>query len=80
MKMKCIAFALIMILIFSMVGCTSNSLPSGHARHVDLVDGQTIYECQFEYINEHTVMIRRDDDGQVIYVPSSNIKKIWVEE
>ena len=79
MKARCIAFALIMILIFSMVGCTSKSLPSGRASHIDFVDGQLIYDCEFEYINEHTVKIIRDD-GQVIYVPTSNIEKIWVEE
>ena len=76
---KCIALALIMILIFSMVGCTSKSLPSGHAKHVDFVDGYMISGCQFEYVNEHTVKIIRDDDGQVLYVPISYIERIWVD-
>ena len=77
--MKKIAAALIsLILVLALAGCgTENDLPSGEKARIDFIDGWKAYGCSFEYINENTVKLVREDDGQVFYVPASSILRIW---
>lgn len=80
MKGKLIAFALaILLLVMSLAGCSSK-LPSGKASRIDFIDGWSIRAAEFEYVNESTVKIIREDDGQVWYVPTSSIDMIWLED
>ena len=72
----CIALAL----AFSLVGCSSPTLPSGTASRVDFVDGWKISRSTFEYLNENTVKFVREDDGQVFLVPITSIDMIWVAD
>lgn len=72
----CIALAL----AFSLVGCSSPTLPSGTASRVDFVDGWKISRSTFEYLNENTVKFVREEDGQVFIVPITSIDMIWVAD
>ena len=54
-------------------------LPKGEASRIDFTDGWTIDAATFEYINENTVKIVRDSDGQVFYVPNNSIDMIWAK-
>ena len=75
---KIICFVFCIALLVSLTGCNSN-LPKGKASNIDFIDGWTINSSTFEYVNENTVKIVREN-GQVLYVPNSYIKRIWVKE
>lgn len=75
-----ITYVLAFVLLLALVGCSSSvNLPKGAASRIDFTDGWEIGASQFEYINETTVKIIRESDGQVWYVPASSIDMIWVE-
>lgn len=82
MKEKLIAFVLaIVLLVTALAGCSAEpELPSGKATRIDFVDGWSIGQSHFEYINDSTVKIIREKDGQVWYVPTSSIDMIWLED
>ena len=80
---KIIALIICTLILVALTSCGSD-LPKGKASRIDFVDGNTYDESDsgeltFEYINENTVKIVRASDGQVFYVPNTNIEKIWVE-
>ena len=60
-------------------GCTSITLPKGNASRIDFVDGWSIGESTFEYVNENTIKIIRISDEQVFYVPNNSVDMIWVK-
>ena len=75
-KIICVVICLAILVICT--GCGSK-LPKGEASRIDFTDGWTIQEATFEYISENTVRIVRASDGQVFYVPYTNIHRIWIK-
>lgn len=75
-KIICLAICIVMLVALS--SCVP-TLPRGEASKIELNGSMTIGDAKFEYLNERTVKIIRESDGQVFYVPDSNIIKIWVK-
>ena len=79
MRAKIIACAVAAVLLLTLAGCSSDvKLPKGKAKRIEFVAGNEL-NCQFEYVTETTVKIIREN-GTVMYVPTSNIERIYVEE
>lgn len=83
---KIVCFIICIFILVALSSCGSalskddgSSLPKGDASRIDFTDGWSIKDASFEYVNERTVKIVREVDGQVFYVPDSSIDMIWVK-
>lgn len=79
---RTVSILIALLLVLALVGCSTAQTTeklSGKASRIDFVDGWKIGSASFEYVNEHTVKIVRDEDNQVFYVPINSIDMIWVE-
>jgi len=83
------AFILFVIaaLILGLAACTTNreenpsenllaKYPSSDHSRIEFIDDREV-TGSFEYLNENTVKIVRESDGQVLYVPHTSILRIW---
>lgn len=77
-KIICVILCLV-VLVFIFASC-GNSLPSGKASRITLIDGWEIHDATFKYVNENTIKIVRNEDNQVFYIPDSSVKTIWVAD
>ena len=76
-KIICIVICIAFLVVLTSCG---TKLPKGEASRIDFTDSWGgVGESTFEYVNESTVKIVRANDGQVFYVPSSSIDRIWVK-
>ena len=79
---KVILLTLTIILVITMVSCSSNRLPSGHADTIsydDRYNQVVLSDVEFEYVNENTIKITKRD-GDIIYIDSSRLYDIEIKK
>lgn len=75
-KVLCLVLCLALLSAL-LISCGSDNLPKGKASDIQFVDGSSLRNVDFKYVNETTVKITRDN-GTVIYVPTTYIERINV--